>query len=446
MMRFLRMLTARSEKRVLVNIGVFLLLGIALVAWAAIDILRPDFINRPFRITAAFETSPGLRPGFQVAYLGVKTGNVERVELGDGEAVATLRIDREADLPKNIGAAVRRQSAVGEPFVDLIPPPEGLAQTSRLADGDHIPIELTETPVTYSELFRVLDDLVLALDPDALADLFSDLAEGLEGRGGSIRQLLEGGARFTSSLSDNADLVDAVIDDLTRLTGTLASTSEAIGQGWDNLAALAESLRQSTQDIAGTLEEGPKLAELVADILVASEGNLSCMMASGGTVADRLGQDDTISALADLLSMAPEAAEVVPQISTVMPDGRIFVRLMILSNAGLGTEPVAVYPEPLTLPIPRPIPECQAVPRQHPHGEGASTIPGGTSLPQETPSPVEVGERPEAVEVIPESSAMPVGRDFPFLALIAGLAVVAAALTAAWGSSRLSAVRRRSGG
>lgn len=431
MTRFLRMLTARSDKRVIVNFGVFLLLGVLLVIWAAFNIIRLDAVERPFRVTAAFETSPGLRPDFQVAFLGVQIGTIDKVELKDREAVVTLKLFRGTDLPRNVRAAVRRQSAVGEPYVDLIPPGTGREGSERLAEGDHISIESTEVPVAYSELFEVLDKLVTSVDPEDLRTLSHELAVGLEGRGASIRQLLDGASRFTSSLAENADLVDQVIGDLTRLTGTLSQHREPLGQGLDNVASLSSGLRASGDDIAALLDEGPSITKVVSDILRDAEGDIGCIVQSLGTVAGRLGEEDMTSEIARLLGLAPRGADVIENISTLLPDDRLFLRLMVVLNAGAGTQPPRTYAERGQLPIPPAITECGEVSSSDAViGAVAPAGSGGRAQPQEREQRGEVTSRSVRPQAYPASSTKDVDGGLPIVPILAVLAVLGAAVVA----------------
>lgn len=431
MSRLLRMLTARSEKRVIVNFGVFLLLGLVLLVWAALNIVRLDAVENPFRVTASFQTSPGLRPDFQVAYLGVQIGTIDKVELKGREAVVSLKLFKGTELPRNVRAAVRRQSAVGEPYVDLIPPDDTDRSTVLLAEGDHISIGRTEVPVAYSELFEILDSLVTVINPEDLRTLSHELAAGLEGRGASIRKLLEGSSRFTSSLAEHADLVDQVIVDLTRLTGTLARNREALGAGVDNLALLASGLRESGADIATLLEEGPSVTEAFTEILREAEGDIGCIVKSLGTVAGRLGEKDMTSSIQQLLAKAPKAAGVLRSIGTTLPDGRFFLRGMLKLNAGAGATPPRTYAERGELPAAPPIRECPGVSGSDAAvGEAASTSTGGSAVPEAQSRPVDVPPRAQARESFPPSSTKDVGGSSPILPVLAVLAVLGAAAVA----------------
>ena len=69
-------------RRVWLNLSVFLALFLLLVNWAIHNVITLDQIDRPYRVTASFESSPGLQANVAVTYLGVQVGTIDRVALG----------------------------------------------------------------------------------------------------------------------------------------------------------------------------------------------------------------------------------------------------------------------------------------------------------------------------------------------------------------------------
>ena len=111
------------SRRVLINLAVFGLLGLSLAYWTVTNVISFDFIDRPYTVTAHFDTSPGLSPHFEVTYLGQRIGAIKSVKLEGDRVKVTMGIDRDITVPRDVDAAVRRKSAVGEPYVDLYPTP-----------------------------------------------------------------------------------------------------------------------------------------------------------------------------------------------------------------------------------------------------------------------------------------------------------------------------------
>src|SRR5256714_2339811 len=225
-----------QHRRIVYNLAFFGVIGLALAVWAATSVISFDFVDRPYKVTAQFDTSPGLSPRFEVTYLGQRIGAISKVELGKKLVTATMKLDRDRKVPRAVNAAVRRKSAVGEPYVDLQPSPNTDPDTGpRLARGDRIPVERTSTPLAYSDLFKAVDQLVDAIDPGDLRTLVHELAVGVDGRGDSLRQLFVGVDQITGDLADNAQLLDSTIAALTTLTHTVATHSGAVASSIDNL-------------------------------------------------------------------------------------------------------------------------------------------------------------------------------------------------------------------
>ena len=110
------------SRRVVINLVAFALLFAVLAVWAVTNVVQLDQIERPYTIVAEFESSPGLQPNVEATYLGVSIGSVEAVDLAEGHVRVAIDVDRGVEIPEGVSAAVRRKSAVGEPYVALDPP------------------------------------------------------------------------------------------------------------------------------------------------------------------------------------------------------------------------------------------------------------------------------------------------------------------------------------
>ena len=211
-----------------------------------------------------------------------------------GRARRQGRHRHDEDRPRPEGAPRRRRRRPSQvcgrgAYVDLQPIPDTDPDAGpRLAGGDRIPLERTSTPLAYSELFKAVDQLVAAIEPDDLRTLVHELAVGLDGRGDSLRQLFAGADQITEDLATNAELLDSTISDLTELTHTFAAHRGALASSFDNLAALAQTLRRSEQDVVALLEKGPTLGNSLADLAAASKHDLGCTLDALGVVGARL--------------------------------------------------------------------------------------------------------------------------------------------------------------
>src|SRR5690606_12834600 len=161
--------------------------------WSFATLFEVDALDDPDFVTVEFESSPGLARGFEVAYLGHAVGSVHAVALQDGFSEVVLRIDAGEELPAAVDAMARRKSAIGEPFVELAPTPGTDPSTGpRLVDGDRIPLARTSSPISYGTLFKSVDALLAAVDPDQVGTVVDELAAALDGRGDDVRRIITG--------------------------------------------------------------------------------------------------------------------------------------------------------------------------------------------------------------------------------------------------------------
>jgi phospholipid/cholesterol/gamma-HCH transport system substrate-binding protein len=397
------------NRRILINLGAFLLLFAILTGWAVLNVLKFDFIERPFKVTAFFETSPGLRDGFEVTYLGLRVGEIGAVALVDDGALCRtdqdeaaggcveveLKIDRGAEIPANVTAAVSRKSAVGEPYVDLTVPEDEATSTAILEPGALL--KDGTVPLAYSDLFEALNDLVQAIPPDAVETLVHELAAGLEGRSEDIRRLLEGADDLTATFAADPAFLADLTEQLTTLTHTLAEHRGSIGSTIDNFALFSEALAANRDAIVAVLDRTPRFAGQVADLLDAAGGDLTCALRSLSVTTGGLTSDATLADVNELLDVAMETGQVLQDSIHDEADGPWIHGPLQLGGPLNGGAPVPIYATPPVLPNPPALETCHiALPAAAGAGGADDTGAGGTASPRAGSTPAEDTDRPTA--------------------------------------------------
>ncbi|GII02553.1 MCE family protein [Planobispora takensis] len=269
------------RKRIWINLGFFVVLGLVMTVWAFTSIIKLDVIERPYRINVEFVSSPGLVRGFDVAYLGVRIGRIDDVVLAPGKIVVGLSIERDARIPQGVTAEVRRKSAIGEPYVE-ISPPEGGAGGAVMPPGSTIPLSSTTVPLDYRKLFDGVGKLLNAVPAEDAETIVSELAAGLDGRTTSIREIVDNTHDVTTTLAENTRLLDELSVNLTRLTGTLASRREELSEGVADLAGVTRTIRESRRQLYAFLEHGPAFFRQVDHLLNSARPGLSCLLTAAG--------------------------------------------------------------------------------------------------------------------------------------------------------------------
>ncbi|HYF47521.1 MAG TPA: MlaD family protein [Acidimicrobiales bacterium] len=356
------------KPRILVNLAFFGVLTVALGIWAISDVLQIDLQDPPYEITADFVDSPGLQTGYDVGYLGTPIGRIDDIELQEGRVRVTMAIEDGRRIPEDSEFAVRRKSAVGEPYVDIIPPEGAEVDGPAMEEGDHVPVERTLTPLSYSELFAALNDLVGSVPEDDLATLMDEMATALDGRAGSLRDLITGSDDSLETFAENADLLESSTASLSRLARVFADHRTAMAEGLRNSEVVTSTLAEARADLERVMVDGSSLATRTADLLDRSGDDLSCTLGGLSSLAAGLNTAEVRAALADMFRTAPDAAFVFRDIIAWEADGP-YVRAIPPLNVGASAEPVPVFDEP------RPLPDVAAVPACEPVGSG--TAPGG---------------------------------------------------------------------
>ncbi|MGP3930511.1 MCE family protein [Nonomuraea sp. KM88] len=358
------------SRRIYLNLGFFVVLGVVMTVWAFSTIIRLDTIERPYRVSAEFVSSPGLVRGFDVAYLGVRVGKIGDVRLAPGKIVVGLDIDREVRLPKGVSAEVRRRSAIGEPYVELSPPATG-AGGPRLAAGDTITLARTSVPLDYKKLFEGVGKLLNAVPPEDAEAITHELAVALDGRAPAIRRIIDDAHTLTGTLADNTEVLDELAVQLTRLTHTLAGKRGELASGITDLSTVTATLRASRADLNTFLDRGPGVFGQLDEAVRRSRPGFSCLLTAAGLPHEPVFSPETERNVHHLLSIMPTALSLADDISDRRGD-TVYGRASFIFSVPGGPQPAEEYARAAGPPT---VPELRACPDRAPvsdtSGDGA---------------------------------------------------------------------------
>jgi phospholipid/cholesterol/gamma-HCH transport system substrate-binding protein len=345
-------------KRILINLIVFSLLGVVMTVWALRNVLKFDAVTHPYHISAEFESSPGLQPNFDVAYLGVKVGKIKSVHLGNHKIVADLDIDKGATIPGNVTAAAGRKSAIGEPYVDLALPP-GTAGDPPMKPGTVIPLSRTSVAISYGDLFAAANKAVKGLNATDLHTLTHELAVGWNGRSHSLAQILDSSDQITSTFGQNTELLNNLVGELTQVSNTLAAHSGELGAGLDNLTTFTDTLARNADKIAQLQKQAPDLVARFNQILAATAPANQCALQSLSSALPVILSKPALDSLEYETKTAPKLVSILNEISPkVNGKSNLNIDFVITLQS---PKPALEYPSPLPLPTVGAIPSCPGV-------------------------------------------------------------------------------------
>ena len=291
------------KPRIAINLVGVAILTVITVGWVLIRLIAPGVIDRPFEVTADFASSGGVFTNQEVTYRGVVIGKVGELSLNDDGVDIELLIhpDWEDKIPANVTAKVQSKSAVGEQFVNLVPPEPASSET--LADDDTIPRAHTELPVDFQRLLRTLDNVLADVPPEKTRHLIENLSEGIGGRDEEIAVILD-------SLGTLADTFASVAPNQERLLANATKTGSVFLRTKDEFTA---AIKATDEVLAGLGDEPGELRRLfVQNDRLAREG-LRLIARHGDELKSGL------DALADFIDYQLAEREVIDDSLTYIP-------------------------------------------------------------------------------------------------------------------------------
>lgn len=358
------------SRRVAVNLVAFLGVFVLMLWWAANNIISFDFIERPYQLQGEFAATVGVADGSEVAYLGVSYGSVRDVESLDGMVLITMDIDRGKQIPAGSKARIFRKSAVGEPYIDFVPPEDYDEGGPYLEPGDVIPLARTSVPLEFSELLRSASRVLSAVEPEQTRTLIHELAVALNGRGEALRDLTVDSDALLQTFADRAELLDSLSANSTRLTRTVTEHRGSLSSAITDLADLGESLRTAAPATEVLLDRGTKLLATTADLVGDVKQDLDCVLSDLEETIAVTGSPENLANLARTLERGPTGFEYVWLTRDDQPGDGLWVRVHLLFDT---TNPAQQYVPPKELPAVPEIPACVSPLTPRPAGGARAT-------------------------------------------------------------------------
>jgi len=129
------------------TVGVFVLMGLACLAYLAINLGKLEIYGEGYQIFANFENASGLKTGSAVEVAGVEVGRVVSIRLTPlYQARVSLRLQEGLQVHDDAIASIRTKGIIGDKFIKLSP---GSAEKLIPAGGKIIN---TESAIDLEEL------------------------------------------------------------------------------------------------------------------------------------------------------------------------------------------------------------------------------------------------------------------------------------------------------
>lgn len=244
-----------------VQLGLFAVITAVTLTIMAIFYLRlPATLGfGTYGVSADFVAGGGLYKNANVTYRGVEVGRVESVGLTPNGVIAEMRLNSGTPIPSNVTATVKSVSAVGEQYVDLVPPAN--PSPGKLRNGSRIERQNTRIGQDIAELLKRAEALVNSLGDTRLRELLHETFIAANGSGPELARLIESARLLVDEANVNYPQVSQLIDQAGPFLEAQIRAGADIKSLSDGLARFTSEVRQADPQLRRTLADAPGAAE-----------------------------------------------------------------------------------------------------------------------------------------------------------------------------------------
>jgi phospholipid/cholesterol/gamma-HCH transport system substrate-binding protein len=226
-----------------------------------------------YTIQAQMPDAQNLERNSRVRVNDVTVGTVTDIELQGWNALVTMTIDGDVDLPANATATIGQTSLLGSVHIELAPP-AGVTPEGRLRNGSLIRLS---SPGAYPSTEHTLAAVSLLLNGGGLGqiqDITEALSTAFTGREQDLKSLLGQLDKFVSYLNDQKSDIIAATDSLNNLVGQFADQKPVVDKALKTIPGALTVLKDERDNLANALRDLSQFGALAADSVNQTKANL----------------------------------------------------------------------------------------------------------------------------------------------------------------------------
>lgn len=267
-----------------IQLSIFAVITVITLSVMAIFYLRlpATFGIGTYGVSADFVAGGGLYKNANVTYRGVAVGRVESVGLNPNGVTAHMRLNSGTAIPSNVTATVRSVSAIGEQYIDLVPPEN--PSSTKLRNGFRIQRQNTRIGQDVADLLRQAETLLGSLGDTRLRELLHEAFIATNGAGPELARLIESARLLVDEANANYPQVSQLIDQAgpflqaqIRAGGDIKSLADGLARfTWqlhaadprlrDTLAGAPDAIDEANTAFSGIRPSFPALAASLANL------------------------------------------------------------------------------------------------------------------------------------------------------------------------------------
>jgi len=230
--------------------GLLYLVLVAALLALSVMVYDKDFSHQLRVSVLSDSVGNELQRGSDVKVRGVLVGRVTRLSSTGSGARLELALDpaQAHRLPANLTAQLVPKTLFGERYVSLVIPddPVGTLHAGSVIEQDRSP-----AAVELQQVFDHLLPVLQAIEPDKLAALLGELAQGLRGRGSELGTTITRLADYLGKLAPQVPQLAGDLDTLSTVARTYRQAAPSLVNALDDFTSTAQTIYQQRTELAG---------------------------------------------------------------------------------------------------------------------------------------------------------------------------------------------------
>ena len=206
-----------------------------------------------YEIEAVFTDATGVLNGDPVKIAGVEVGKVTTFRVEGGEAIVTMEIQGDIELPENVIADIKFRNLLGQRVLNLERP--AAPSTAPLEDGGQIPVQNTHPALDLSVVFNNLRPLIQSTNPEDINTVSRAVLAIFKGHEKDLEGVLGNTGELTKELADGDQRLARLVENLDDVTRILNSESGSVRKGLEQFTEFIEALAEVTPQIERTVDQ-----------------------------------------------------------------------------------------------------------------------------------------------------------------------------------------------
>src|SRR6195952_2355933 len=212
-----------------------------------------------YHVTANFKAGGGRYQNSNRTYPGGTIGRVEQVSRDEDGGVASMRLNPAPDVPDNVTATVKSVSAVGEQYIDLVPPKD--PSKNLLRDGANIGADRTAVGQDIAVLLAQADTLVSSIGDARVQDLLRETFKAFNGSGPELARMIQSSRLLIDEANNNYGQISQLIDQAGPFLDSQIRSGDDIKSLADGLARFTTQVAKADPQVRSVLQSAPGAAQ-----------------------------------------------------------------------------------------------------------------------------------------------------------------------------------------